>query len=59
MPVPEALRVGNCTEVECDAALPSESVDLAVVVDPDDTEEECWEANNFALLRDVRCANVM
>jgi len=54
-PVPVALTVGMCTEVTCTGTLPSEMVDLYVVVDPDGLEEECWEGNNFAVLEDVRC----
>ncbi|MCB9594262.1 MAG: hypothetical protein H6719_16130 [Sandaracinaceae bacterium] len=54
-PVPVALTVGMCTEVTCTGVLPAEMVDLYVEVDPDGLEEECWEGNNFAILRDVRC----
>jgi hypothetical protein len=57
-PVPTALTVGMCTEVTCTGTLPADSVDLYVVVDPDGEEEECWEGNNFAVLRDVRCVTV-
>jgi len=57
-PVPVALTVGMCTEVTCTGTLPSEMVDLYVVVDPDGLEEECWEGNNFAVLEDVRCQTV-
>ncbi|MEC7522653.1 MAG: VCBS repeat-containing protein [Myxococcota bacterium] len=57
-PVPVALTVGMCTEVTCTGTLPEEAVDLFVEVDPEGLEEECWEGNNFAILRDVSCATV-
>ncbi len=57
-PVPVALTVGMCTEVTCTGTLPADSVDLYVIVDPDGAEEECWEGNNFAVLREVQCATV-
>ncbi|MFK7990267.1 MAG: hypothetical protein AB8I08_29875 [Sandaracinaceae bacterium] len=58
-PVPVALTVGMCTEVSCTATLPTaERTDLYVVVDPEGTEDECWEGNNFAVLTDVRCITV-
>jgi len=57
-PVPVALTIGMCTEVTCTGTLPMDSVDLYVVVDPDGLEEECWEGNNFAVLRDVRCMTI-
>lgn len=57
-PVPVALTVGMCTEVTCTGELPAEVVDLYVVVDPDGLEEECWEGNNFAILREVQCQTI-
>jgi len=57
-PVADALTVGMCAEVTCTGTLPMDSVDLYVVVDPDGLEEECWEGNNFAILRDVRCMSI-
>lgn len=54
-PVPVALTVGMCTEVTCTGTLPAETVDLFVLVDPDGVEDECWEGNNVAVLRDVQC----
>ncbi|MGE0789882.1 MAG: hypothetical protein AB7S26_29685 [Sandaracinaceae bacterium] len=60
-PVPVALTVGMCTEVTCTGTFPGmgdEVHDLYVVVDPQGLEEECWEGNNFAVLRDARCHSV-
>ncbi len=57
-PVPVALTVGMCTEVTCTGTLPADTVDLYVIVDPDGEEEECWEGNNVAVLREVQCATV-
>ena len=57
-PVPTALSVGVCTEVNCSGILPAEGVDLYVVVDPLDLTPECYEGNNFAVLRDIRCTTI-
>jgi len=57
-PVPTALTVGMCSEVTCTGVLPAGMVDLYVVVDPDGLERECFEGNNFAILRDVRCQRI-
>ena len=57
-PVPVALTVGMCTEVTCTGMLPAEAVDLYVLVDPEGAEDECWEGNNVAVLRDVQCQTI-
>ncbi len=57
-PVPVALTVGMCSQVTCTGDLPSDAVDLYVIVDPDGATPECWENNNVAVLRDVMCVQV-
>lgn len=56
---PTFLAVGECDEVSCVAALPSAtSVDVYVVADPDGTEAECHEGNNWGVQPNVACDSV-
>jgi hypothetical protein len=56
---PTFLEVGACDEVSCLAPLPTAtSIDVYVVADPDGTEAECHEGNNWGLQPNVACDSV-
>lgn len=56
--IPIALGVGECLVVSCDADLGGQMIDVFVMVDPDGTTIECYEANNGALYQGVACGNI-
>lgn len=49
------LDAGACLPVSCDARLPAGPTDVYVVADPDGSDDECLEANNVAVMREVQC----
>jgi len=56
---PTFLDVGACEEATCVATLPPDrALDVYVVADPDATEGECFEMNNFGLQPNVACETV-
>lgn len=57
-PIPQALKVGECTIVSCQADLKGDTVDVFVKVDPQSLSKECHENNNAALYRGVACGAV-
>jgi hypothetical protein len=56
--IPLALTVGECMVVSCEADLQGQTIDVFVMVDPDNTTSECYEANNGALYQGVACGNI-
>jgi hypothetical protein len=57
-PIPQALKVGECTIVSCQADLKGDTVDVFVKVDPQGLSKECHENNNAAIYRGVACGAV-
>jgi hypothetical protein len=57
-PIPQALGVGECTVVSCQADLGGKTIDVFVKVDPKSLSKECWEQNNAALYKGVACGQV-
>jgi hypothetical protein len=54
------LGVGECAEAACTATLPVDRpIDVYVVADPDGTESECYEGNNYGLQPNVACDSVI
>jgi hypothetical protein len=56
--IPQALGVGDCLVVSCEADLAGQVVDVFVQVDPDAETAECHEQNNGALYQNVGCGNI-
>lgn len=54
-PIPQALDVGECTVVSCEADLGGQTKDVFVKVDPANLSKECHENNNAAVYRGVGC----
>ncbi len=57
-PIPQALKVGECTIVSCKADLKGDTIDVFVKVDPQGLSKECHENNNAAIYRGVACGVV-
>jgi hypothetical protein len=58
VPVPVSLHEAECYPVSCQIDLEERTIDIAVLVDPDDATEECWEGNNFTVYRGVACDQI-
>lgn len=54
-PIPQALQVGECAIVSCEADLRGRVTDVFVKVDPEEQARECHEKNNVAIYRGVGC----
>ncbi len=57
-PIPQALQVGECTIVSCQADLQGQTKDVYVKVDPQNLSKECHENNNAAVYKGVGCGLV-
>ena len=56
--IPQALGVGDCMVVSCEADLEGQNISVFVQVDPDGATTECHENNNGALYNNVGCGNI-